>query len=64
MAVEGTARPVPAAVDLIADRVIQESLTNVRKHAGTPMATVRLRLRAGHTVHRGRGRGKRIIHSG
>jgi signal transduction histidine kinase len=43
MAVEGTARPVPAAVDLIAYRVIQESLTNVRKHAGTPMATVRLR---------------------
>jgi signal transduction histidine kinase len=40
--VEGAARSVPAAVDLTAYRVIQESLTNVRKHARTTAATVRL----------------------
>ncbi|KPI15361.1 putative signal transduction histidine kinase [Actinobacteria bacterium OK074] len=32
--VEGTVRRLPPAVDLTAYRVIQESLTNVRKHAG------------------------------
>ena len=40
--VEGRRQPVPAAVDLTAYRVIQESLTNVRKHAQTSAATVRL----------------------
>jgi signal transduction histidine kinase len=40
--VEGEAHPVPPAADLAAYRVVQESLTNVRKHAGHAAATVRL----------------------
>ncbi len=40
--VEGAAATLPDAVDLAAYRVIQESLTNVRKHAGPATATVRL----------------------
>lgn len=39
---EGTVRPLPPATDLAAYRVIQESLTNVTKHAGTANAEVRL----------------------
>ncbi|WP_207954567.1 sensor histidine kinase [Saccharopolyspora elongata] len=41
-AVEGTAAALPDAVDLAAYRVIQESLTNVHKHAGPATATVHL----------------------
>ncbi|HEX3750894.1 MAG TPA: sensor histidine kinase [Streptosporangiaceae bacterium] len=43
----GTARPLPAAVDLAAYRIIQESLTNVARHAGPATATVRLDYQAG-----------------
>lgn len=38
--IEGTARPLPAAVDLAAYRIIQESLTNVIRHAGRASAQV------------------------
>ena len=34
----GSARPVPRAVDLAAYRIIQESLTNVIRHAGRASA--------------------------
>ena len=40
--VTGQARPLPEAVELTAYRVIQESLTNTRRHAGCDTAVVRL----------------------
>jgi signal transduction histidine kinase len=43
--VAGRVRPVPPAADLTAYRVIQESLTNVSKHAGSQTATVRIDYR-------------------
>ncbi|MFF3938735.1 sensor histidine kinase [Streptomyces phaeofaciens] len=39
---EGEPRPLSPAVDLTAFRIIQEALTNVSKHAGTPTAQVTL----------------------
>jgi len=42
MEVSGSPRPVPAALGLAAFRIVQESLTNVRRHAGPAAATVRL----------------------
>lgn len=38
---EGTARPLPPAMDLTAYRIVQEALTNVTKHARTGSARVR-----------------------
>jgi signal transduction histidine kinase len=40
--VTGQVRPLPEAVELTVYRVIQESLTNTRKHAGCDAAVVRL----------------------
>ena len=40
---QGTARPLPAAVDLSAYRIVQEALTNTLKHAGAEHATVSVR---------------------
>jgi signal transduction histidine kinase len=40
--VDGAVRPLPPATDVTAYRVVQESLTNVGKHAGDAAARVRL----------------------
>jgi signal transduction histidine kinase len=43
--IDGSARPIAIAADLTAYRVIQESLTNVCKHAGPTTVSVRLKYR-------------------
>jgi signal transduction histidine kinase len=47
LTVEGDVRAVPAGVELSAYRVIQEALTNARKHAPGSSAQVRLCYRSG-----------------
>jgi signal transduction histidine kinase len=47
VSVEGEPTHVPAGADLAAFRIVQEALTNVRKHAGATRVDVTLRFRAG-----------------
>ena len=44
--VVGVPRPVPTTVDVAAYRIVQESLTNVARHAGSATATVRVSYQA------------------
>jgi signal transduction histidine kinase len=44
--VHGERRPLPASIDLAAFRIVQESLTNIVRHAGASAATVELTYRA------------------
>jgi signal transduction histidine kinase len=46
--VVGDLPPLPPAVDTAAYRIIQESLTNVLRHAGPATATVEVAVRDGH----------------
>jgi signal transduction histidine kinase len=43
--VDGEPRPLPPSLDLTAYRILQEALTNVRKHAGGAPASVRVTWR-------------------
>ena len=42
LSVQGTPRPLPVGVDLAAYRIVQEALTNVRRHASASQASVLL----------------------
>jgi signal transduction histidine kinase len=45
LTVNGEQTPMPAMVDLSAYRIVQEALTNVRKHAGLTSAAVAVAIR-------------------
>jgi signal transduction histidine kinase len=44
VAIEGAVRALPASLEVCAYRIVQEALTNVRRHAGDAHATVRVRF--------------------
>jgi signal transduction histidine kinase len=48
--VSGQRRDVPSVVDLAAYRIVQESLTNVLRHAGPTTATVTVNYEPGQLV--------------
>ncbi|MGO9898506.1 MAG: sensor histidine kinase [Solirubrobacteraceae bacterium] len=48
--VDGEQRPLPASVDLAAFRIVQESLTNIVRHASAAAATVQLTYRPGELM--------------
>lgn len=44
------ARGLPATIDATGYRIVQEALTNVLRHAGSPVARVHVRREGGHVV--------------
>ncbi len=46
LGIDGAVRPLPASFELCAYRIVQEALTNVRRHAGAAHAIVQLRFGA------------------
>ncbi|MEU5939265.1 sensor histidine kinase [Micromonospora sp. NPDC047548] len=62
--VTGQARPLPEAVELTAYRVIQESLTNTRKHADCDTAMVRLGYAPGALTLTVEDEGKAVTQGG
>jgi signal transduction histidine kinase len=44
LVITGQPRPLPAGLDLTVYRIVQEALTNVRRHAAADLATVSLRF--------------------
>jgi len=52
LTVHGSARPLPAAVDLAAYRIIQEALTNVLRHTGARAVRLDLRYEPSQVVIR------------
>jgi signal transduction histidine kinase len=66
VAVAGAARPLPGTVDLAAYRIVQESLTNVVRHAHASEATVSVRYEPEAVVlevqDNGRGAANGAIH--
>ncbi|HZD69769.1 MAG TPA: sensor histidine kinase [Actinomycetes bacterium] len=70
---EGEVRVLPFGVDVAAFRIVQEALTNVARHAGPAIATVRVCYGQrdltvevdddgrGHPMHNGAGGGKGIV---
>ena len=49
LTVEGERVPISAGLDLAVYRIVQEALTNVRKHAGPSLCKVEVKLRYGDT---------------
>jgi signal transduction histidine kinase len=64
--IEGEPRPLPAALELNAYRIVQEALTNSLKHAGPTTATIVLTYDAGslHVEVRDGGRGGSVPAAG
>ena len=66
--ISGERRELPAVVDLAAYRIVQESLTNVLRHAGPTAATVSIRYEAAQlvveVVDRGRARAGAALNTG
>ena len=60
LAVEGEPRELSQSLDLSAFRIVQEALTNVRKHAGPAQASVTVGYRRGPGAQRGRQRRPRL----
>jgi signal transduction histidine kinase len=62
--VTGAPRPLPPGADVCAYRVIQESLTNVLKHAGSASATLTLHHASDRLTARVRDDGRRVPEAG